>query len=305
MSTEYIVSRIHEKGEKLLHTIRSDLLLRIERDLYHFECQIEKDGQMVFRMLEYDIHIGLTHGKEVGEHRDGLPESAIFFPKSAVLYLGDERNVPTYEACVIYFQDGTEHIYRIPVLKVQEYSLEKIGERHLDLLVPFLLVRFRRQVVRILEKGERADAAARESLKKDLTEFLLKCREVLNHEREREFLSEEARKDIWEFLWKVCGYLLEKDIGLYEEVSAEVEPAIKLSREIMEELRDNIRELQDSNKELQDSKNALRQELENVCRGMVTEAVKDGKDREETENMLMRVFSLTKEEAKEKVKAYF
>lgn len=63
LSTEYTVSRIHERGEKLLHGIRSDLLLKIGRELYHFECQIEKDGKMVFRMLEYDVHIALTHGK--------------------------------------------------------------------------------------------------------------------------------------------------------------------------------------------------------------------------------------------------
>lgn len=45
LSTEYTVSRIHEEGEKLLHAIRSDLLLRIAQDLYHFECQIGKDGK--------------------------------------------------------------------------------------------------------------------------------------------------------------------------------------------------------------------------------------------------------------------
>ena len=113
---------------------------------------------------------------------------------------------------------------------------------------------------------------------------------------------------------------------LYEEVSAKVEPAVKLSREIIEELKDNIQELQDSNKELQDSnkelqdnnkelqdsnkelrdnKNALRQELENAYRGMITEAVKGGKSREETESMIVRVFSLPREKAEEKVKAYW
>ena len=35
LSTEYTVSRIHKKGEKLLHSIRADLLLRIGTDLYH------------------------------------------------------------------------------------------------------------------------------------------------------------------------------------------------------------------------------------------------------------------------------
>lgn len=290
LSTEYTVSRIHEKGEKLLHAIRSDLLLRIEGDLYHFECQIEKDGKMVFRMLEYDIHIALTHGKEIREDESGPRQFAVLFPKSAVLYLGDEGNVPAYEICTMYFQDGTEHAYRIPVMKVQQYSLEEIEERHLDILVLFLPVRFRKRIGKVTGKDGKTDEAARERLKRELTEFLLECKAILLHEGEKGILSESAWKDIWEFLWKVCGYLLEEDAELYGEVSAEVEPAIKLSREIIEEL--------------QESKNVLHQELENACRRMIDEMTKDGKSTEETEEMIMKVFSLTKKDAKEKVKTY-
>lgn len=111
--------------------------------------------------------------------------------------------------------------------------------------------------------------------------------------------------------WKVCGYLLEEDTELYGEVSAEVEPVIKLSREIIaelqesnKELQESNQELQESNKELKESKNVLHQELENACRRMIGEMIKDGKSTEETENMIMRVFSLTKKEAEEKIQAY-
>lgn len=325
LSTEYTVSRIHEKGEKLLHAIRSDLLLRIQSDLYHFECQIEKDGRMIFRMLEYDIHIALTHGKETDKGESMPQEFAVMFPKSAVLYLGDEGNVPAYETCTLYFQDGTEHVYCIPVMKVQEYSPEEIEEKHLDILVPFLPVRFRKQIGKLTGKDGKTDEAARERVKQELTEFLLECKAALIHEGEKGILSESAWKDIWEYLWKVCGYLLGEDTALYGEVSAEVEPAIKLSREIIAELREDIqgfqesnqelqesnqelqksnKELQESNKELRESKNVLHQELENACRRMIDEAIRDGKSTEETENMLIRVFSLTKKEAEEKVKEY-
>lgn len=325
LSTEYTVSRIHEKGEKLLHAIRSDLLLRIQSDLYHFECQIEKDGRMIFRMLEYDIHIALTHGKETDKGENMPQEFAVMFPKSAVLYLGDEGNVPAYETCTLYFQDGTEHVYCIPVMKVQEYSPEEIEEKHLDILVPFLPARFRKQIGKLTGKDGKTDEAARERVKQELTEFLLECKAALIHEGEKGILSESAWKDIWEYLWKVCGYLLGEDTALYGEVSAEVEPAIKLSREIIAELREDIqgfqesnqelqesnqelqksnKELQESNKELRESKNVLHQELENACRRMIDEAIRDGKSTEETENMLIRVFSLTKKEAEEKVKEY-
>ena len=83
-----------------------------------------------------------------------------------------------------------------------------------------------------------------------------------------------------------------------------MEPAIKLSREIIEDLKDDIRELRNNNKKLMDSKNVLRQELENAYEKTIGEAAGDGRSTEETVNMLMRVFSLTKEEAEAKVKKY-
>ena len=300
LSTEYTVSRIHEKGEKLLHAIRSDLLLRIARDLYHFECQIEKDGKMVFRMLEYDIHIALTHGKEAREKNGSEQGAAVFFPKSAALYLGDEKNVLQYEACTMYFQDGTKHVYRIPVMRVQNYSLEEIEAGHLDILIPFLPIRFRKQIDNLLEREKKTkttDRKTREKIKRELSEFLSGCGDILAREKACGILSENAWKDIREFLWKACDHLLEKDSGLYEEVSAEVEPAIKLSREIIQELQEDIQELQGNNQE-------LRQELEKACRELISEAVKEGKSMEETVNMTMRIFSLTRDDAKARVKEY-
>lgn len=203
LSTEYTVSRIHEKGEKLLHAIRSDLLLRIARDLFHFECQIEKDGKMVFRMLEYDIHIALTHGKEAWEKNGSEQGAAVFFPKSAVLYLGDEKNVPQYESCTMYFQDGTEHVYRIPVMRVQNYSLKEIETGHLDILIPFLPIRFRKQIDSLLEREKKTKTTDRETrgkIKRELSEFLSGCGDVLAREKACGILSENAWKDIWEFL---------------------------------------------------------------------------------------------------------
>lgn len=181
---------------------------------------------------------------------------------------------------------------------------EELWQRHLNILIPFLPVRFWKQISKVSEKKVKADEAYRENVKKNLPEFLLGCKEILNREREREVLSENARKDIWEFIWKICSYLMEKDAKLYEEVSEEVEPAIKLSREIIEDLKDDIRELRNNNKKLMDSKNVLRQELENAYEKTIGEAAGDGRSTEETVNMLMRVFSLTKEEAEAKVKKY-
>lgn len=329
LSTEYTVSRVYEKGEKLFQAIRSDILMRISADLYHFECQIEKDGKMVFRMLEYDMNIALTHGKAAGERKEGGTAGGFWvsFPKSAILYLGNERKVPEYEACMLRFQDGSSHLYRIPVMKVQKYSLKEIEERHLNILIPFLVVRFKEQIKRISERtAEEEKEAARKRVKESMTAFILECLKVLENEREEGILSETVEKDIGEFLWKACSYLLEGDRKLYREVSAEVEPAIKLSREIIEELKADIQGLQNSNKDLQDDNrelidnnrelidnnrelivrnNALHQELKDAFRRLVKASKAEGKGKEETVNSLMKIFSLEKEDAEKKVRAYW
>lgn len=318
LSTEYTVSRIHEKGEKLLHAIRSDLLLKLERDLYHFECQIEKDGKMVFRMLEYDVHIALTHGKGARKAKNEQGRFEVSFPKSAVLYLGNEKNVPEYEACTLHFQDGTTHLYKVPVIRVQGYSPECIEEKHLNILVPFLPIRFRDQIKKISEAGrkdtepeeltveeEAKRKAAREALKQEMAGFILQCMTVLQHEKERGVFSEIVRKDIGEFLWKASGYLLEEDDALYREVSAKVEPAIKLSREIIAELEDDIKGLQESNRELLNNNKELYQERENACRRLVEKVKGQKKSEKEAVEDLMLIFGLSEEAAKEKTRAYW
>ncbi len=135
---------------------------------------------------------------------------------------------------------------------------------------------------------------------------------VLEHEKDRGAFSETAQKDIGEFLWKACGYLLEEDAALYREVSAEVEPAIKLSREIIQELKDDIKELQESNKELQDNNRELQdnnrelhQEKENACKRLIEKAKMEEKSEEEAVEELMVIFALSEEKAKEKVRAYW
>lgn len=300
LSTEYTVSRVYEEGEKLFGAIRSDILMKIAGDLYHFECQIKKDGKMVFRMFEYDVNIALTHGKTVREREE--EKFTVSFPKAAVLYLGNEKSVPEYEACEICSPDGTKHMYHVPVMRVQEYGLKEIEEKHLVILIPFLPIRFKERIDKVTEKdrkdsapykkaGREAERAAdRKSIGDNMTEFLSECLTVLYREEEKAAITEIIRKDIAEFLWKACSYLLENDKELFMMVRVELEPAIKLSREI-------IQELQDSNKE-------LHQGMEDSYRRLIEKSIKEGKSEEEIVDDLMTIFALPQKMAGEKIEHY-
>ena len=303
LSTEYTISRIHEKGEKLLHSIRADLLLRIGGELYHFECQMKSDKTMVFRMLEYDTSIALRHSS--GERQ-------LSFPKSVVLYLNHSKNTPDYESCTLHFQDGSSHLYQVPVMKVQKYSLHEIEGKHLNLLIPFLPIRFARRIKSSKEAG-------RKRLKEDLTEFLAECIMILNREKENGALTECAWNDIMEFLYKACGHLLEKEPELLEEVYKGMEPAIKLNREIIKELqddkkelsrqlRDRSRQLKDSNIQLQAKERQLQskeQKLESGIIKLIQRLKNEGRSIEAAREALEDVFSLDKKEAKAKAELYW
>ena len=41
------------------------------------------------------------------------------------------------------FQDNSEHIYKVPTVKVQTYSLEEIRRKHLTLFIPYTILRLR------------------------------------------------------------------------------------------------------------------------------------------------------------------
>lgn len=46
-----------------LSSVFADIAVQIDdRDIYHMECQMNKDRGMVLRMLECDIHIGMVYG---------------------------------------------------------------------------------------------------------------------------------------------------------------------------------------------------------------------------------------------------
>ena len=193
-----VVDKVHEQGERRIESIRSDLLVQIgNKDLYHMECQMKRDGHMAVRMLEYDANIALREAEGDGKK--------IRFPQSAILYLDGAENIPDMETCTIIFQDGTEYEYQIPVMKVQGYTPEMACEKGLCILLPFLPIRFRRRFEAILKKKENPvkekDAYGEmETLKKDLTKFIGECIMIIKREEENGTLSNRVVRISWS-LW--------------------------------------------------------------------------------------------------------
>lgn len=105
----------------------------VKKKKYHLECESSlPDGRMTIRLFEYDAQIALDEGEVINE------TLTVTFPNTAVLYLRTYKKTPDKMRYVIKTPGGTVE-YDVPIMKVQEYSLEDIFKKHLLLLIPFYI----------------------------------------------------------------------------------------------------------------------------------------------------------------------
>ena len=118
-------------------TVITDSIIQIGNHIYHLECQSSKDKTMVIRMFEYDISIAIEHASY---ENDEIWE--IEFPQSCVLYIRNHRDLPDYHEAVVKFADGQKMRYRVPILQAKKYTVYRIFEKRLLILLPYHILRY-------------------------------------------------------------------------------------------------------------------------------------------------------------------
>ena len=117
----------------------TDSCLRIGDKVYHFECQSADDRTMAIRMIEYDFAIALEFNEKKG--RDYI----LRFPHSAVLQLRSCKSTPDFLEVQVIFPDGKLYDYRVPVIKIENYTKEDIFQKKLFMLLPFYIMRYEKR----------------------------------------------------------------------------------------------------------------------------------------------------------------
>ena len=102
------------------------------RRKYHLECQTLPDSSMMVRIFEYDAQIALDDGSVSGN------VLTVTFPKSAVLFLRHNGETPDTMHIRMVTPGGTAE-YTVPVVKVQQYSLDDIFTKNLLFFLPFYI----------------------------------------------------------------------------------------------------------------------------------------------------------------------
>ena len=215
-----------ESGGKPPNSTFMDLALLVNgTDYYHLECQMKNEKEMVIRMFAYDVRFAITHTKTVDENTG---EITLYFPRSVVIYPESNNAIPEYLQCRVVFQDDSEHIYKIPTVKVQTYSLEEIRRKHLTIFIPYTILRLRPKL---------RPNIGQKLTEKELTEFVEEVILVLKQELSDGYLTEREFNDYVELFWMAADRVLAKHPQMWEEVNHMTEPLIILPSMIEDELR--------------------------------------------------------------------
>ena len=97
---------------------------------YHMECQSTPDNSMLVRIFEYDAQIALDNGRIQGD------TLTVEFPNSAVLFLRCDAKTPNQLKLCLKTPGGDVR-YNIPVMKQNNYEIDKIFQKDLLFLIPF------------------------------------------------------------------------------------------------------------------------------------------------------------------------
>ena len=222
-------------------TLMDIALLVAGTDYYHLECQMKNDSEMVIRMFAYDVRFAITHSKTLD--RD-TGEIVLYFPRSVVIYPEQNSAIPDNLKCRVVFQDNSEHIYTVPTVKIQTYSLKEIKEKHLTLFIPYTILRLRPKL-----KAQQKHPLTR----KELTEFVEEAILVLKEELADGYLTELEYHDYVRLFYFAVDRVLRQHSQLREEVHRMTEPLIKLPSMIVKELQ----------AEIADQRNAFEAQLAN------------------------------------------
>ena len=100
-------------------------------------------------MVEYDFMIALS---EMRADRKG---KCLQFPRSCIIYLRSNRNTLKEERLKIRLADGQIVTYKVPVLRLKDYTIEEIFEKNLLILLPYYIINYEKELSKIAKNEQR------------------------------------------------------------------------------------------------------------------------------------------------------
>jgi len=209
-------TRKHGKTVGLFH---ADAMVSVADDRFAIEFQTSDSRIIGLRIFEYGFMNAL--GRKRVSDDGGLIEMDL--PDACVVYFESSGTTPGEITFRLTNKAGGESFdYRVRVFKMEEQSLESLERQRLLLLLPFWLMRFRRELERVKAKAEDRRAIAQKEMR-----TLDELEDILVRARDNGFLGTDDGIMIMESI----SQMHEELYGSYpefQEVSMAVDKRIKL-----------------------------------------------------------------------------
>ncbi|MHC6204107.1 hypothetical protein ACYULU_13055, partial [Breznakiellaceae bacterium SP9] len=168
-ATESIAIPQSNQSQKL-EKIQSDMVLIVAGDAFLIEAQIDDDETIALRAFQY----GFAHARQTKTISKDETLITLLMPEAQIIYWETSRKTPDKVTLRLVFPDGSKHDYEIKTFKMLEASLETLEKRKMLLLLPFTLLKFRREV-----KERTTTKEKRRQLANEMRELLLELENMI------------------------------------------------------------------------------------------------------------------------------
>ena len=246
----------HEDRD-LKRTLADSILTINGKNSYHIEAQMTEDEEIVFRFIEY----GFGYAYKNRTFVDG--GERMIFPRPCILYLdeGKKDKVPDEYKLTLLFEDQGEFTYKVPLVKLQNMSVEELNRKKMIALLPFQLLKLRKKIenLRTQENLEELQSF----VMNDIIESIYENETVdnISHSDALDLMELTTKlymkiyskyKELEDFTMRMCDQSLELISDKYEKTVEELEEEVKNKDEIINELQAAVAKLQEQVRELQE-----------------------------------------------------
>ncbi len=238
-----------EHEDKDLKRTLADSILTINgRDSYHIEAQMTEDEEIVFRFIEY----GFGHAYKNRTFVSG--GERMVFPRPCILYLdeGKKDKVPDEYTLTLLFENQGEFAYRVPLVKLQNMSVEELNDKKLIALLPFQLLKLRKKI---------EDLRTEENLE-ELQNFVVD--DIIDSIYKNEAVGNISYSDALDLI-ELTTKLYMKIYSKYKELEDLTMRMCDQSLELIsDKYEKTVEELEEENKELKDEVAGMKRAMNNM-----------------------------------------
>ena len=247
-----------EHEDKDLKRTLADSILTINgRDSYHIEAQMTEDEEIVFRFIEY----GFGHAYKNRTFVSG--GERMVFPRPCILYLdeGKKDKVPDEYTLTLLFENQGEFAYRVPLVKLQNMSVEELNDKKLIALLPFQLLKLRKKIENL--RTEENLEELQNFVMDDIIDSIYKNGAVgnISYSDALDLIELTTKlymkiyskyKELEDLTMRMCDQSLELISDKYEKTVEELEEEVKRKDGVINELQATVAKLEEQLRELQE-----------------------------------------------------